>query len=243
MNKIWSIVSVGIRQMLADPMFVIFTLGLPILMTWAMSFLPREAGVYEIASLGVLVMFIALSLMTSAAVIIEEKEKGTWQRLMTTPTSYWQIMMGHFIKLFIVAWIQTIILLLSGKYLFGAPWEKGYFSMVIVLTVYIISMTGLGLFLAGFLKSQKQVQAVATGIVIIGTMLGNVFFPIENATGIIKIIGKISPQSWAAHALKDILTTGADITNLITPIIWMLSIGFILLAIGVLRIKYANNNI
>jgi len=238
MNKSITIAVLGIRQMAADPMYVIFTMALPVMMTWAMSFLPRDAGVYEMASLGVLVMFVALNLINSAGVILEERQKGTWQRLLASPTSYGQIMSGYFIKLFLLAWIQTIILLLSGKYLFGAPWNNGYFEMIIVLTVYIFAMTGLGLFLSGLLRTQGQVQAVAMAIVMLGTMLGDVFFPIENASGVIKFISTISPQSWAAHALKDILTAGISLSELVQPLIWMGAAGLIMLIAGVLKIKY-----
>jgi ABC-2 type transport system permease protein len=222
--------------MITDPMHMVFLLGMPVMMTWAMSFLPKVDGVYEMSSLGVLVMFVALGLITSASAIIQERQGGTWQRILTSPTSYWSIMAGHFIKLFVTAWVQALILLLSGKFLFGAPWNGGYLEMGVVLTMYIFAMTGLGLFLASILKTQGQVQAVSTAIVMVGTMLGDVFFPIENPSGIIRLISTVSPQSWAAHALKDILTVGTELSSLTIPLLWLFGIGTLLLAAGAFRI-------
>ena len=238
MKKTLAVVSVGIRQMLADPMYIIFIMALPILITWAMSFLPERPGVYEMASLGVLVMFVALNLITTAGgCIIEEKQTGTWYRILASSTSYWQVMAGYFIKLFLLAWLQTLILLLSGKYLFGAPWNQGYLELVIVLSVYIFAMTGLGLFLAGFLKTQGQVQAAATAVVMVGTMLGGVFFPIENPSGIIKTIAAVSPQGWAANALREVLTAGASLSSLMVPLFWMGLIGILFMLAGVIKIQ------
>lgn len=237
MKKSLAIARVGFRQMLADPMYIVFTLAMPLMMTWAMSFLPKVEGVYEMASLGVLVMFVALNLITSASAIIEERQKGTWQRILTNPVSYSAIMGGYFIKLFVLAWVQALILLCSGKFLFSAPWNTGYGELAVVLTVYIFAMTGLGMFLASLLKTQAQVQAVATGIVMVGTMLGGVFFPIENPSGILKLIANLSPQSWAAHALRDILTQGVELASLLTPLCWMAGVGAVLLAAGTWRIK------
>ncbi len=237
MKKSFAIARVGFRQMIADPMYIVFTLLMPMMMTWAMSFLPKVDGVYEMASLGVLVMFVALNLITSASAIIEERQTGTWQRILTSPIQYGAIMGGYFIKLFVVAWVQSLILLLSGKFIFGAPWNTGYVELVVVLTVYIFAMTGLGLFLASILKTQPQVQAVATGIVMAGTMLGGVFFPIENPSGILKLIANVSPQSWAAHALRDVLTQGVEIASLVTPLLWMGAFGAVMLAAGTWRIK------
>lgn len=240
MKKTLAITIVGIKQMLADPVHMMFLFGLPILMTWVMSYLPME--VYEMAILGVLVMFVALNIMTSAGgYILEEKQNGTWQRILTTTTSSWQIIGGYFIRLFLMALIQAMVLLFSGKFFFGAPWDHGYGRTVIVLIVYIFAMTGLGLFLAGFLKSQGQVQAVAMAVVMIGTMLGGVFFTIENPNFLIRFISRTSPQSWAANALKDILTTGAGLEALASPLLWMGGIGLILLIGGVLKLHFSGN--
>lgn len=223
--------------MIADPMYIVFTLGMPLVMTWAMSFLPKGDGHFEMASLGVLVMFVALNLINSASTIIEERQTGTWQRILSSPVSYWSVMGGYFIKLFVMAWVQVLMLLLSGKFLFGAPWNSGYLQLAVVLTVYIFAMTGLGLFLASILKSLGQVQAVATALVMIGTMLGDVFFPIENPSAAIRLIATISPQSQAAHALRDVLTSDVLLTSLATPLFWMMGIGGVLLTAGVMRIK------
>lgn len=238
MIKTFAVVSVGIRQMLADPMYLLFALALPLLMTWVMSFLPAGDGGYEMAILGVLVMFVALNIITSAGgYIIDEKQTGTWQRILASPTSYWELMAGYFIKIFVLAWLQSLILLLSSKCLFGAPWNQGYLEVVVVLTVYIFAMTGLGLFIAGFVKSTGQVQIVAMAVVMVGTMLGGVFFPIEEPTGLIRVIATVSPQSWAASALQDIFTAGVELASLVTPLLWMGAIGLLLLAAGVFKIQ------
>jgi len=183
------------------------------------------------------VMFVALNLITSACTIIEERQTGTWHRILSSPTSYWSVMGGYFIKLFVMAWVQVALLMLSGKFLFGAPWNSGYLELVVILTIYIFAMTGLGLFLASILKSLGQVQAVATALVMVGTMLGDVFFPIENPSAAIRIIATISPQSQAAHALRDVLTTDALLSSLATPLLWMMGIGALLLTAGVMRIR------
>lgn len=240
MKKTLAIVSTGIRQMLADPLFLMFSMVLPIMITWVMSFLPDQpgGGGYEMAILGVLVMFVGLNIITAAGgYILEEKQNGTWQRILASSTSYWQLMAGYFVRIFMLAWLQALILLLSSKYLFGAPWDRGYLEMAVVITVYIFAMTGLGLFIAGFLKSQGQVQIIAVAIVMVGTMLGGVFFPIDTSSAVIRVINSVSPQSWAAHALNDIFTVGVSLSSLMEPLLWMGAIGMLLLIGGVLKLQ------
>ena len=238
MKRIFAIVSVGIRQMLADPLYLLFALAVPLLLTWVMSYLPAGDGGYEMAILGVLVMFVGLNIITSAGgYIIDEKQSGTWQRILVSPTTYWQLMTGYFIKIFLLAWLQSLVLLLSSKYLFGAPWNQGYLSVGVVMTVYIFAMTGLALFIAGFVKSAGQVQMVAMAVVMIGTMLGGVFFPIENPSGLINLIGLFSPQGMVARALQEIFIGGGSVAALSVPLLWLGTSGLLLLTAGVLIIQ------
>ncbi len=238
MRKISAIVWVGIRQMLADPIYIMFLIALPVMMTWLMSFLPQESGIYEMATLGVLVMFVGLNILTSAGgFMLEEKQAGTWQRMLSGTVTHSQILTAYFVRLVVTAFIQSLLLLLSGKYLFGAPWNQGFLTISVILLVYIFTMTGLALFLSGFLKSSGQVQAVSMAVVMIGTMLGGVFIPIENPSPLIRLVSQISPQSWAVHALKDVFVQGIGLSALTGSLLTMAGAGLLLLAAGVIKLQ------
>ncbi len=238
MRKINAIVWVGVRQLLADPVYLMFLLAMPIMMTWLMSFLPKDSGIYEMAILGVLVMFVGLNILTSAGgFMIEEKQSGTWQRMLSSSAGHAHILSAYFIRLVGTALVQSLILILSGKYLFGAPWNQGFVGILVVLLVYIFLMTGLALFLSGFLKSSGQVQAVAMAIVMIGTMLGGVFIPIQDPSRLIQIISSISPQSWAVHALKEIFLSGASLESMARSLLTMTGAGLLFLIAGVFKLQ------
>ncbi len=74
-------------------------------------------------------------------------------------------------------------------------------------------------------------------LVMVGTMLGGVFFPVDEASGVIRFIATVSPQSWAAGALKDILTMGVGLSSLATLLMRMTAIGMVLLFGGVVKLQ------
>lgn len=236
MRKIYPLVMVGIRQYVKDPLYIMSFLGLPILMTWLMSFLPAQMA--GLADSGVMVMFIGINLITSAGSVLDERQNGTWARLLATPTTRWEIILGFLSKLVVMSWIQALILLLSGKYLFGAPWSFTIVEIATVLTAYIIAMTGLGLMLSGFLKTSQQVQIIATGIIMVGSMLSGAFIPVNHNSAIMVAISRISPQGWAARALNDIMAHNASLASVTGPVIWLLVLGGMFLAIGVYRMRF-----
>lgn len=226
----------GIKQLLKDPLYMMFFLAMPVMITWLMGFLPGEAA--GLASSGVIVMFVGLNLINAAGTILEEKQQGTWGRLLATPTAPWEVTLGFTIKLLVMGWLQSALLLAAGKYLFRLPWSGGTAGVAFVLAAYILAMSGLGLLLAGFLKNSQQVPMVSTGLVMVGTMLGGVFFPVNTRSPIMVAIAKISPQGWAARAINDLLTGGGDPAAIARHILWLLGAGAVFLAAGIYRMRF-----
>ena len=235
MQRVMTITWTGIKQMLKDPLFMMFFLAMPVMMTWLMGFLPREMA--GLASSGVMVIFIGLNLINSAGTILEERQQGTWGRLLAAPAAAWEIYLGYVAKLFVMGWVQAILLLAAGRYLFGFPW-RGTIDLVWVLAAYILAMSGLGLLLAGFLRSHQQIPVVSTGLVMVGTMLGGVFFPVNTNSPVMVAIARISPQGWAARAINDLLSGGSDLAAVSGPILWLLGLGGIFMAVGIYRMGF-----
>ena len=235
MTKVMSIVRTGIAQTTADPLYLVFALGMPVLMTWIMSFLPVEMS--GLASGGVMVMFLGLNIMMSASSVIEERQNGTWARLLSAPVTRLEVLAGYLGKVLVTAWVQAAILLLSGRYLFRVPWSHFSGSVLVVLAAYILAMSGIGVLLATVLKTQQQVPAVATGISTVGTMLSGVFFP-ANGNKVMEIVARISPQGWAARGLNAIMAEGSGLSVVSEPVIWMAALGLLFLVVGLTRIRF-----
>ncbi len=235
MAKTISIARVGIMQTMGDPLYLLFALGMPVLMTWIMSFLPSEMA--GLASSGVITMFIGLNIMMAASTVIEERQSGTWARLLSAPVTKVQVMGGYLGKVVLGAWMQAAALLLSGKFVFRIPWVHFSGLVLFVLAAYIVAMSGLGVILATTLRNHQQVPAVASGISTVGTMLSGVFFPADG-NKIMEFVAKISPQGLAARGLDAIMGAGAGLDAVAGPVIWMTVAGLAFLAIGVSRVRY-----
>ncbi|MGE5561014.1 MAG: ABC transporter permease, partial [Chloroflexota bacterium] len=76
----------------------------------------------NITSIGFCVMFIMLSVLISAGVVLEERVAGTWQRLLATPARKVEVILGYLLGFFINGWAQMAILMVATRYLFGVRW-------------------------------------------------------------------------------------------------------------------------
>ncbi len=69
-----------------------------------------------------MLFFTLFGAATPARSIIDEQREGTLSRLFTTSTPRSVILGGKYISVFLVVLLQTIILLVAGRLIFGSHW-------------------------------------------------------------------------------------------------------------------------
>ena len=164
---------------------------------------------------GVLVCISQLALHFS-----EEKNKGTLKRLSTTPVSRSNILFSGMLSQLLVAFCQTIILLLC-LLIFGAYFNPNANIMLLIFIPMLFAFTslGFGTLLASFVKSEETAGLLAWFIILPLQFLGGLFFYFESP------IMNFIPTSYAAHAMRMVMVEGINTWNAIGQDILVL-IGF-----------------
>jgi ABC-2 type transport system permease protein len=169
------------------------------------------------------VMFIVI--IGGMGTILDDKKNNTWGRLGISPTSYIQIMAGKILGTFIKGWAQIIILILFGKFVLGVDWGNSLGATIIVFSIYLLSITGIGMFLATLVKTDAQLGPLATIIIIPTSMLSGCYWPIEIMSETMQKIAVLFPQYWAMKALRSTVIANMSLNDTAIPLIIMGAIG------------------
>lgn len=188
-------------------------------------------------SLGFSVAFVMFTLTFGAGHILEEKEKGTWGRMLTTPTRPSLILAGNLIGTFIIGWIQVAILILAGQFMFHVDWGSNLFGVIIIMSTYLFAITGFGLMLTGFVRTHAQLQAMTQVILPAFAMLGGAYWPLDMVPKSMQLLGKFVPTGQAMNALLDVVARGKELSAVQQPIYILLLMGVIFFAVGLNRVK------
>jgi len=164
---------------------------------------------------GVLVCISQLALHFS-----EEKNKGTLKRLITTPVSRSNILFSGMLSQLLVAFCQTIILLVC-LFIFGAYFNPNANILLLIFIPMVFAFTslGFGTLLASLVQSEETAGLLAWFIILPLQFLGGLFFYFESP------IMKFIPTSYAAHAMRMVMVEGINTWNAIGQDILVL-IGF-----------------
>ncbi len=194
--------------------------------------------VYQFLVPGFTVMFVFFLINIMARSFIAERDIGTLRRLRLAPISRLSVLIGKTLPFYICSVIQTAALFLSGRLLFAMPLgpEPAYLIPVILCTS--AAATSLGLMLATWVKTDQQVSAYGTSMVLILGGISGCFIPRMWLPALMKKLSLATPHAWALQAFESVLTVDViDVRVIATYCAVLLCFATAFFSIGWLRFR------
>jgi ABC-2 type transport system permease protein len=191
----------------------------------------------SLLTVGFTIMFMMFGISGAASTILDERKGGTWQRLLTTPATKGQMMVGYLLSYFLMGWIQILVLMLAMSTLFGAVWGNlAYF--IPFTSIVILTIVGFGLMMAGLVKTSQQAGALSAVLIVSSCMLGGVYWPLEIVPDFMQQIAKAVPQSWMMAGIQEIISGSLHTASIVKAVGVLLGFSVLFYAVGLEKIKY-----
>ena len=196
-----------------------------------------KAEVMGQVSLGFTVMFVMMVIFMMGGVFLQERQDGTWGRLLTTPVSRLGLLGGYMLSFLLTGLIQFLTLVGLSALLFGIYWGP-LPQLLAMASSLILAAAGLGLFVAGLVRTAEQQRAIATIVVVATSMLGGVYWPLEVVSPTMQRIGYLTPQAWAMDGLREVMLRSGAWEALYLPLSVLLALAAIFTIAGLFRVRY-----
>lgn len=144
---------------------------------------------YNIPCLFAILAMILVLTVTSLSVA-REREMGTFDQLLVSPLQPWQILIGKAVPALIIGIAEATFIMVVALILFDIPFKGSLAALYFATVVFVISITGVGLFISSLSHTQQQAN-LGTFTFMVPTMLISGFStPIEN------MVSWLQPVSW-----------------------------------------------
>lgn len=165
------------------------------------------------AVVSLLLIFIPSILM--ALSVVREKELGSIMNFYATPTTKLEFLLGKQIPYIVVSMISYFGLVALAIFVFDVPLKGSFFTISFGALLYIVSTTGLGLFMSSFASTQI---AALTGTAIF-TLLPTIQFsglqnPVSSIEGVGRFIGEIFPATYFINISRGVFSKNVSIHEL-----------------------------
>lgn len=161
--------------------------------------------VYQTVVPGYTVMFVFFIVTFMARSFIGERDLGTLNRLHLAPISRSGIMIGKTIPFLIISLVQTALLFLAGRLLFGMEWGAQPLLLLPVMLCTSMAATALGLMVAAIVRTEAQVSAYGNFLVLTMAGISGCMMPRNWQPELMQQLGLVTPHSWALIAYDQIL--------------------------------------
>lgn len=180
---------------------------------------------------GIITMFVLFAITLSARTIVEERKKGTLERLMTTRLSVSQLFTGKFLAGMSRGFVQTLILLILSYIVFRLFTPLSFLESLVIALVFAAAASALGLVIASLVRTEDAATWVAVFFTMAMTMLGGTFFTITSGT-MWDTISKVSINTYANTAFKEIITRGGSLADVWLELVVMAGVAIVGLALS-----------
>lgn len=151
------------------------------------------------------VMFVFFLLNIMARSFIAEREMGTLRRLRIAPITPPALLLGKTIPFFIISIVQSVLLFLFGKLLFGMSWGSEPWMLLPIMVTTSMAATSLGLLVSTLVRTDQQVSAYANFLVLTLAGVSGCFMPRDWLPPMMQKLSLATPHAWALIAYQNTL--------------------------------------
>lgn len=213
LRGLWRLTWLEIKIFVREPMGVIGTVGVPVLIFVLLAEMfsgsgdvPPDVPPFFTADLPILAaMLIAASTLLSLVTIIAiYREGGILKRLRATPLRPHSILTAHVLAKLLFTAITVVLMILAGRSYYPPEADAPLVSFALALLFSTTTIISLGFLIASLAPTARFAQPI--GAVLIYPLLGisGLFVPFESLPPIAQMIARASPFTYSVSLLRGI---------------------------------------
>ena len=141
--------------------------------------------------IGVLVMLTALT--STASSIAKERELGTFDQLLVSPLTPFEIIIAKSVPAFVLGSLLASMMIAVSVYVFRIPMLGSFPLLMLCMMLFILSMVGIGLMLSSICENQQQAILGAFAVLYPMVLTSGFATPFENMPHWLQMIAQASP--------------------------------------------------
>jgi len=161
---------------------------------------------------GIVTMYVLFAITLTSRAIVEERRRGTLERLMTTRLSVGELFMGKFLANISRGFVQTLVLLALSYAVFQLFTPLSFLQSLVVALLFAMTGSALGLVIASVARSEDAATWIAVFFTMAMVMFSGTFFPISPGS-VLYILSKLSVNTYANSALRTLITQGGSLAD------------------------------
>ena len=193
---------------------------------------------YAHSSPGMMAQFSIAGLIGAAEILVQERKSRALARLLTTAISRFEILIGHYLAMFLMIFGQIMILMIFGQLLLRLDYFSAPVSSLLIAVTTAMCAAAMGLLIGALSKSEENAVVYSLIPMFIFSGLGGAWMPLEFTSETVQKIGHLSPVAWTMDGFKNILIRGQGLEAAWLPTLVLLGFSVLFFGLGAWRFSF-----
>ncbi len=187
---------------------------------------------------GYTVMYAFFIIMYAGRSFLNERNDGTFRRVLSAPVDHWQLFIGKMIPNYFIGILQVVVLFAFGHLVFGMSLGSSFSGLILITLALVWASSCLGMLIAAIFKTDSQISGWSVLLALTLAALGGTMVPLFIMPDIMQNIALITPHAWALTGYHDILVRGLGFKDVILDGLVLFGFGFVFLFVSLWKMNY-----
>lgn len=187
-------------------------------------------------AVGMAVMYLMFATNSGAETILEERRIKTQDRLKTIPTSDKILFLGKLFGIFVVAFLQFLIIVLFTTTVYRVNWGNSALGLLVLAICSALAFSGFSTLFASFARNESQIGNLGPALAMIFGFLGGGMWPIFTFPSWMNFISRFTPNRWAIDGFLKLMEGNVNLAQVLPQCGVLLLMSSVFFMFGTLRL-------
>jgi len=178
-----------------------------------------------------------LTFLLSAVGLLRERAQGTMERILASPLSPSEVLLGYSIGYMLFALVQCAVVVTFVIYVLGVHYAGGLGAIFLITALLALVAVNIGCALSAFAGTELQAVQFIPVVIVPQALLGDIVWRVADMPAFLQYLAYLMPVTYANRALRAIMLRGESLVEAWPELAVLggLAVGFYFLAWLTLR--------
>lgn len=196
----------------------------------------ENLGQFDLGAPQQLILFVFLTSLAGSAALIQTRRLGVSRRMVSTPTSVGQILVGETGGRFAIAMIQGLFIMIGAAVAFDVRWGNLLGAAALLIMIALVG-AGAGMLMGSLFNNDEQAGSMGVFVGLGLAALGGCMVPMEIFPDTMVRIAHITPHAWGLDGFSELIRRGGSITSIVPELAVLAGFAAALLLLGTWQLR------
>jgi ABC-2 type transport system permease protein len=185
--------------------------------------------------IGTMLSLVVLAI--TAVSIVGERERGTLEQLMVSPTRPVELIIGKLIPIALIAYLELALMLAIAIGVFRVPIRGSLMLYAGLMFIYLLAEMGTGILISTLSTSQAQALPSICLLVVVYAILAGFFTPVDTMPQAAQWASNLVPLKYFVAITRDLFAKGAGFETLAPQLLPLIAMSIVLFTASILLLR------